>query len=84
MNNYTLYSILVFLTLVVIYYIYQMLRNEIVFKIRENWIMTEKWELHSKISYNFMQDPNKINWYGLKYPNEKDYMKNIGTEPKEN
>lgn len=56
-----------------IYSIYQLLRNQKVYKIRCKWTndyVDEKWY---KYSYDYMMKPKKHNWFGFKWPNENDY-----------
>lgn len=59
--------------LAVIYSFYQMARNDKVFNIRRKWILEsdERW---LKYSYSTMFEPKQENWYGLKFPNEKDFQ----------
>jgi len=59
--------------IILFYSIYQLFRNEKVYKIRIKWIDNDKWEVHKKYSYDDMMCANKKNWYGLKWPNENDY-----------
>lgn len=75
MGEYLIYILI----LIAIYYIYQMLRNKIIFLIRKRWIENNDDNWH-KLTYQYMLDPKRHNWYGLKFPKEKHY---IGTEPKE-
>ncbi len=58
--------------LALIYCVYQLIRNHAVYRIRHRWIMTddERWNLYS---YNFMFDPSKHNWHGIKYPRESQF-----------
>ena len=55
---------------VFIYGVYQLIRNSKVYKIRQKWIETDDNRLH-KYSYDYMFDPSKHNWFGLKFPTEK-------------
>lgn len=75
MEQYLIYILIT----IAIYYIYQMLRSEAVFLIRSRWIESnnDNWD---KYTYQYMLDPKRHNWYGLKFPKEKHF---IGTEPKE-
>ena len=68
-----LITIWIILFIAFIYVVYQIKRNEAVFKIRMKWINTYQFNRHDRWSYEYMVDPNKSNWYGLKYPKEKDY-----------
>ena len=54
------------------YIIYQLFRNSAVYKIRTNWINTND-KRYNKYSYKFMNNPNKNNWFGLRYPKDKHY-----------
>ena len=58
--------------LFLLYSLYQLERNNEVFKIRKNWIYTDddRWD---KYSYDYMVEPNKHNWYGLRYPKDNHY-----------
>ena len=55
------------------YIFYQMFRNEEVYKIVTKWVDNKKYDRCEKYSYDYMMKPNRCNWYGLKWPNEKDY-----------
>ena len=55
------------------YIIYQLVRNEIVYRIHMKWIDNEEYERLNRYDYDFMLNPNKKNLFGLKWPNEKDY-----------
>jgi hypothetical protein len=57
----------------ILYYYYQERRNNEVYKIRNKWVHKddERWE---KYSYDEMYDPSPLNWYGLKWPKEKDFV----------
>ena len=50
-----------------------MFRNEEVYKIVTKWVDNKKYDRCEKYSYDYMMKPNRCNWYGLKWPNEKDY-----------
>lgn len=65
--------ILVPLSLFLLYNILQMIRNEMVFKIRMKWTNEGDYKKWLKYSYDKMLKPNKQNWYGLKLPKEKDF-----------
>lgn len=62
----------VIFSVVLIYCLYQLIRNRVIFDIHSRWIKSgdPKWY---KYDYNFMLDSNKHNWWGLKFPREKDY-----------
>lgn len=64
--------LIIFGVILIIYTIYQLFRNEEVFKIRVMWILTddERW---SRYSYKKMFDPNLDNWFGLRWPSDKNY-----------
>ena len=63
---------LVVLFLIQFYLIYQLERNYKVLKIRKKWYYNDNPKL-KKYSFDEMLDPNKKNWFGFKYPNEKDF-----------
>lgn len=65
-------SILVIAMLSIIYSFYQLARNEAVYKIRVKWIWSND-ERYPKYTYDEMLDPNKNNWYGLKYPKDESF-----------
>lgn len=58
--------------LVLIYCIYQLKRNQKVYKIRTKWINEgdPRWD---KYTYDYMFKPSFKNWLGLKFPNENDF-----------
>lgn len=55
-----------------IYFLYQLVRNAAVYRIRRRWIMRddERWY---RYSYEFMFDPSKQNLHGIKYPRESQF-----------
>jgi hypothetical protein len=55
-----------------IYVVYQLLRNKEVFLIRINWVNLDD-NRESQYTYEYMFYPAKHNWYGLKWPKEKDF-----------
>ena len=57
---------------VFIYIMYQLYRNHKVYKIRIKWIEEHNLK-RFKYSYDFMFDPSKHNWFGFKWPREKNY-----------
>ena len=61
-----------FFILITINFIYQLLRNEKVYKIRGKWIDSGDCR-HYKYSYDEMFKASARNLFGLKYPNEKDF-----------
>jgi len=63
------------LLLFLIYAVYQLIHNSAVYKIRIKWINENRWSIYYKYTYDEMFDPNKSNWYGLKFPKESDYLK---------
>ena len=67
-----LFIILGILVLALIYCFYQLARNQKVYKIRINWIIKNdpRWDKHT---YDDMFKPSLKNWFGLKFPNEKDF-----------
>lgn len=58
--------------LLLIYCFYQLLRNQLVYKIRIKWIEKDD-DRYYKYSYSKMMTPNKSNWWGLKYPKDKHF-----------
>ena len=56
----------------IVYCIYQLKRNDAVYKIRNNWIKTRD-PRHGTYSYDCMFDPNRINWFGLKFPKDEHF-----------
>lgn len=52
--------------------IYQLLRNNAVFFIRSKWTNKRdtRWYTYT---YDEMFEPCKKNWYGFKYPRDKDF-----------
>jgi hypothetical protein len=67
------FSILPFLRdLLGLYIIYQLVRNNRIYRIRIKWSNEEdkRFELYE---HNFMFNPSKLNWYGLKYPKDTHY-----------
>lgn len=69
-------------SVITLYIVYQMVRNEVIFKIRMNWTDTrdKRWY---KYSYGYMLDPRKHNWYGLKYPRDNHFKSDLLNELKE-
>ena len=55
-----------------IYDIYQFKRITCVYDIRVNWIKTND-PRYNKYSFDKMSDPNRKNWFGLKYPKDSDF-----------
>ena len=64
--------VIVFTLLVLFYCLYQILRNNKVYNIRTKWT-SQRSELWYKYTYDEMYIPSRKNWYGFKYPNEKDF-----------
>lgn len=58
--------------LLLIYCIYQLMRNQKVYKIRIYWIIKND-PRYDKYTYDDMFKPNLKNWFGLKFPNENDF-----------
>ena len=58
----------------VLYCLYQLERNRQIYKIVTKWVNQDD-ERYYNYSYNYMADPSKHNWYGLKYPKDKHYEK---------
>lgn len=61
-----------FLWLMVIYCLYQLVRNEAVFNIRSKWINYDDLRWHY-YSYDEMFKPNISNWFGLRFPRDKHF-----------
>lgn len=57
---------------IIIYCLYQLARNEKVYKIRINWINKNDPRL-DKYTYEDMFRPSFKNWFGLKFPKESDF-----------
>jgi len=59
---------------VLVYAFLQLVRNQIVFNIRHKWIENsdKRWHVYS---YDYMFNPKKHNWFGLRWPKEKHYKK---------
>ena len=55
-----------------IYCIYQILRNRKIYKIRVKWIYSDD-KRQYKYTYEKMFKPSFNNYFGFKYPNEKDF-----------
>lgn len=54
------------------YLFYQHRRNHEIYAIRIKWIDTVDARYH-RYSYDYMFEPSKANWFGLKYPKDSDY-----------
>lgn len=66
-------SLAVVSCILLLYSLYQLCRNEKVYQIQMKWLDNDEFDRLNKHSYDYMMDANKKNWFGLKYPNEKDY-----------
>ena len=69
-----MFTILLIITgVVLLYCYYQLCRNHTIFNIRNIWIDNDddRWY---KYTYDYMMDPKLNNWFGLKYPRDKDYI----------
>ena len=64
--------IVLIILLCIIYFAYQIIRTNKVHIIRMKWLRDERgqWYRHSTKS---MLSPSISNWFGLKFPNEKDF-----------
>ncbi len=60
-------------TILIIYFIYQLLRNDKVYRIRINWKLNDDYR-YAYFSYESMLFPNKKNWFGLKYPEDNHFV----------
>lgn len=58
--------------LALFYCLFQLLRNEAVYRIRIHWI-DEDDSRHDKYSYDEMFSANKSNWFGLRWPCDKHF-----------
>jgi len=67
-----LWIILGIAVLVLIYLIYQIVRNDKVAEIRFGWIEKNDSRI-DEYTYDEMFNSSFKNWLGLKYPNEKDF-----------
>lgn len=70
--NVLLEIFIVFLLFFILFYAYQSVRSDAISKIRKKWILSNdvRW---SKYTGMQMLNIKKSNWFGLKYPKEKDY-----------
>ena len=59
-------------SVVIFYLIYQLVRNEAVYKMRAKWINSDDLRWH-KYTYDEIMNPNKENWCGIKFPKDKDF-----------
>ena len=74
-------SILLIISLVaLVWSIYQLVRNEAVFKIRKKWInnLDDRWYQYSNEQ---MYKPSRKNIFGLIFPNEKQFPKTKTNNP---
>jgi len=56
----------------IIYCVYQLIRNEYTYKLVSKWTDQRSYK-YSKYSYEYIMDAKMHNWYGLKFPRDKDY-----------
>ncbi len=54
------------------YVVYQLLRNDAIFKLRVNWSLNSD-ERYGKYTYYGMFFPSLANWLGMRYPMDKHY-----------
>lgn len=59
--------------LVMAYLAYQRVRNEAVYNIKVKWLDNGEFERCRRNSYDHMYKPNLKNWFGLRWPREKNY-----------
>lgn len=52
---------------------YQEHRLNAILSIRVEWIINKQFDLLDKYAFKYMFEPNKHNWYMLKFSKEKDY-----------
>lgn len=67
--------LIILLVLSIIYGFYQLARNEEIYNIRRKWGNDNDVRWY-RYSYQKMQNPNKNNWFGLRYPKEKHFKLN--------
>jgi len=65
-------SILSMLYLVLIYCLYQLLRNEATYKIVRNWLDSDD-KRYYRYSYDFIFDPSRHNRFGFQFPKESNF-----------
>lgn len=65
-------TLFIILVLVLIYCVYQLIRNQKVYEIRLGWINKGD-PRFDKYTYEDMVNPSFKNWLGLKFPNENDF-----------
>ena len=68
----TLLIILGILVLALIYFFYQLARNQKVYEIRVEW-RNENDPRWYKYTYDYMFKPSFRNWLGLKFPSKSDF-----------
>lgn len=56
----------------IIYWIYQFARDQKVYEIRQDWIITDN-PKKDKYTYDYMFNPSFRNWLGLKFPSKSDF-----------
>lgn len=66
-------AVLIICLLVILYAVLQMIRNEMIYRIRKRWIEQDNYERWFSISYDAMWTPCRKNWFGLKLPKDKDF-----------
>lgn len=59
-------------SVVTLYLIWQLVRNEAVYRVRINWIKGDDSRRY-RYTYHEMMNPNKENWFGIKFPKDKDF-----------
>ena len=64
---------LYFSVLVFIYSVYQLVRNEFVYRIRIKWIQKDDIR-HNQYSYGRMFGPSKHNYFGFQFPTDKAFL----------
>ena len=57
---------------VLLYCFYQFIRNYATYRIIGRWIESHD-KRYDRFTYEYIFTPNTHNWYGLKFPREKDY-----------
>lgn len=72
--NTILINIAILLVLLIFYCFYQLKRNSEVYRIKKRWLDNGDIDRCKRHPYDFMMDPSKHNNYGLKWPDEDDYL----------
>lgn len=69
-----MFSLIIGIALIsMIYLVYQIIRNEKVYRIRMVWLGDSNFSKLERYSYEYMYVPSKHNWWGLKYPTKSNF-----------